>query len=306
MQGSLEFLTETPQRRGASIFVVVSVMVHSAILLFLALRRPETTSAPAQPIPRFVQLLRQQPPTFEEAPGPARESARLDAPYSNANRRASTPRPSGEKPTLRPGDGESMYRPPDPRGASGSASSPAAEPQQTQASQPESPMRPPDNSRREENRSANAAASEGINWKSAIQEIGKVASLGGEGLDPGSLGGDAGFAESGPISFESQWFEWGDYAEGMVRRIRVNWYANMPAIIRMGVKGFVVYRFTIQRNGTITGITLLKSSDVPPFDFAARKALELSSPLAPLPADFPNATERVTAAFYYNLDPPKK
>ena len=37
-----------------------------------------------------------------------------------------------------------------------------------------------------------------------------------------------------------------------------------------------------------------------------RKALELSSPLAPLPANFPNSSERVTAAFYYNLEPPKK
>lgn len=301
MQGSLEFLTETPQRRGASIFVIVSVIVHGAILLLLALRRPEPAASPSQPIPRFVELLRQQPAAFEEAPGPARESARLDAPYSNANRRASTPRPAGSERTLRPGDGESMYRPADQRASSGSAS---AE-QQTQSWQVDPSMSPTENSTRE-TKAVAAAAAEGINWKSAIQEIGKVASLGGEGLDPGSLGGDAGFAESGPISFESQWFEWGDYADGMVRRIRVNWYANMPAIIRMGVKGFVVYRFTIQRGGRITDITLLKSSDVPPFDFAARKALELSSPLAPLPANFPNSSERVTAAFYYNLEPPKK
>lgn len=304
MQGSLELLTETPQKRGTTIFVIVSVIVHGAILLLLALRRPEPAASPSQPIPRFVELLRQQPASFEEAPGPARESARLDASYSNANRRASTPRPWGSERTLRPGDGESMYRPADQRASSGSAATPGAE-QQTQSSQVDPSMSPTENSTRE-TKAVAAAGAEGINWKSAIQQIGKVASLGGEGLDPGSLGGDAGFAESGPISFETQWFEWGDYAEGMVRRIRVNWYANMPAIIRMGVKGFVVYRFTIQRGGRITDITLLKSSDVPPFDFAARKALELSSPLAPLPADFPNSSERVTAAFYYNLEPPKK
>jgi len=302
MQGSLEFLTETPQRRGASIFVIVSVVVHLAILVLLAIRRPETAAGPSQPIPRYVELLRQQPSSFEEAPGPAVKSARIDAPYSNANRRASTPRPTGEQPTSRPGDGSGMFRPPEQSGPSGSQSSAAA--------QPSAQLRQSESAQRESNPSETKAvaveASEGINWKSAIQQIGKVASLGGEGLDPGALGGDAGFAESGPISFESQWFEWGDYAEGMVRRIRVNWYANMPAIIRMGVKGFVVYRFTIQRSGRITDITMLKSSEVPPFDFAARKALELSSPLAPLPADFPNSSERVTAAFYYNLEPPKK
>lgn len=304
MQGSLELLTEPPQKRGASIFVIVSVIVHSGVLVLLAFREPQPAPAPSQPIPRFVQLLRQQPASFEEAPGPARESSRLEAPFSNANRRASSPQPSGSEPTLRPGDGQSMYRPPDQRGSSGPVSTSAAEPR-AQSAQSDSAASPAETHARE-TRSVAAAAAEGINWKSAIQEIGKVASLGGEGLDPGTLGGDAGYAESGPISFESQWFEWGDYADGMVRRIRVNWYANMPAIIRMGVKGFVVYRFTIQRTGRITDITLLKSSDVPPFDFAARKALELSSPLSPLPADFPNSSERVTAAFYYNLEPPKK
>jgi len=89
----------------------------------------------------------------------------------------------------------------------------------------------------------------------------------------------------------------------MVRRIRRNWYANMPPLIRMGMKGVVTIQFTIQRSGTLTDITVVKSSEVPPYDYAAKKALELSSPLQPLPADFPNRSERVTAQFYYNLHP---
>ena len=86
----------------------------------------------------------------------------------------------------------------------------------------------------------------------------------------------------------------------MVSKIRVNWYANMPQLIRTGIGGVVTIRFTIQRDGRITDVTLLKSSGHPPYDFAARKAIELSSPLNPLPADFPNRDERVTAMFYYN------
>ena len=70
------------------------------------------------------------------------------------------------------------------------------------------------------------------------------------------------------------------------------------------MKGVVTIRFTIQRDGRITEVTLLNSSGVPPYDNAARKSIELSSPLNPLPKDFPKPTERVTAMFYYNSTPP--
>jgi TonB family protein len=90
----------------------------------------------------------------------------------------------------------------------------------------------------------------------------------------------------------------------MVSRIRVNWYANMPQLIRTGIAGVVTIRFTIQRDGRITDVAVLKSSGHPPYDFAARKAIELSSPLAPLPKNFPNPNERVTAMFYYNMQIP--
>jgi len=128
---------------------------------------------------------------------------------------------------------------------------------------------------------------------------------GGDGVDLGEAGGgDKGYAEQGPLSFETQWYDWGDYAQSMVSRIRVNWYANMPQLIRTGIQGVATIRFTIQRDGRITDIQVLKSSGHPPYDFAARKALELSSPLNPLPADFPNSYERVTAMFYYNMKIP--
>lgn len=142
-----------------------------------------------------------------------------------------------------------------------------------------------------------------VDWSAAIQNAGKVATLGG--ADLGSYGGEEAFAESGPVSFETQWYEWGDYATGMIRRIRYHWYENMPALVRMGMKGVVVIRFTIQRDGTITDVEMLQSSTHPPFDFAAKKAIALSSPLRPLPADFPKQTERVTVGFYYNLRPPR-
>jgi len=43
-----------------------------------------------------------------------------------------------------------------------------------------------------------------------------------------------------------------------------------------------------------------------PYDYAAKKAIELASPLKPLPPDFPKETEHVTAMFYYNSEPPRR
>jgi TonB family protein len=146
-----------------------------------------------------------------------------------------------------------------------------------------------------------------IDWKGAIKEVGKVASLGTgqQGPDLGNGGGgEKGYAKDGPISFESTWYDWGDYAQSMVARIRVNWYNIMPDLLRTGMQGVVTIRFTIHRDGQITDVTILNGSGTPPYDFAAKKAIENSSPLNPLPKDFPMATERVTAMFYYNMEPP--
>ena len=80
----------------------------------------------------------------------------------------------------------------------------------------------------------------------------------------------------------------------------------MPQLLQTGLKGVVTIRFTIQRDGRLTDLTILNTSGIPPYDFAARKAIELSSPLNPLPKDFPNATERVTCMFFYNQEPPAR
>jgi TonB family protein len=210
------------------------------------------------------------------------------------------PNPTGHKPTKRPGDGTVLYTPPSSSGS----------PEQTASQQNPSPAEAgaPSSDRIAPLRSSVAGImNDGpVNLRSAIREIGKVASLGnGQSLDlSGVTGGEKGTAEAGPLSFETQWYDWGEYAQSMVSKIRLHWYQNMPHLIRTGLKGVVTIRFTIHRDGRITDITLLQSSTTPPYDFAARKAIELASPLNPLPRDFPNATERVTAMFYYNSTPP--
>ena len=318
MEERINLVAETARKEGGiSIATVVSIVVHIALLiLFIQAHRTAPEVETSQSAIRFIELLRSNPREFVEAPGPAVASAPINAPFSDANRRASIPEPTGDQPTSRPGDGSGLYTPP-----SGSAaqSQEAVMPRRERAAgQPaeiaESEGSPVEaattdtSSRMPALRTEASMLNGGVNWRSAIEEVGKMASIAGtEGIDlRGATGGEKGFAEAGPLSFETQWYDWGAYAQSMVSKIRVNWRNHMPQLIRTGLEGIVTIRFTIQRDGRITDITLLNSSGAPPYDFAARKAIELSSPLAPLPADFPNPSERVTAMFYYNASPPAR
>ena len=310
----LDLILDEAPRRGVSFAVVASAVIHALILFYLVKSyRAPAKDAPAPPIARYVELIRQNPRDFVEAPGPKVKTAPLTAPFSDANRSASMPHPTGDRPTLRPGENSSLYVPRTASGTPAPRPSAPSQPQQPavqqQAQSAKQAMVDDENGRTFIYRPTQARTASGaIDWRGAIKEVGKVASLGGgqQGLDIGNGGGEKGFAKDGPISFETQWYDWGEYAQSMVSRIRVNWYNNMPQIIQTGLKGVVIIRFTIHRDGQITDVMILSSSGVPPYDFAAKKAIELSSPLNPLPKDFPNETERVTAGFFYNQEPPSR
>lgn len=308
---------ESTWRGGVSWPVIASFIVHVVLIAWLIHSyHPVQSGDAAPPIARYVQLIRQNPKDFTEAPGKKVETAPLNGLYSDANRKAATPNPTGNTPTLRPGDGSrAMYTPRNQAG-DGSRGTPAQAPQQAQAAQQQSPAdaavqqqqpQPPRSGLTFRQQTQQATAANGqVDWRNAIREVGKVASLGGrQGLDIGQLGGEKGTAEAGPLSFETQWYDWGEYAESMVSKIRVHWYEEMPMpLLQTGLKGVVTIRFLIHRDGTISDVTIVTSSGVTPYDFAAKKAIELASPLKPLPPDFPNQTEHVTVMFYYNSEPP--
>ena len=319
MQEPIDLVVVANEKRkagGLSLSVFVSMILHVALIVWFV-NSYEPVTAPAEvPIARYVELMRQNPQEFTEAPGPEVATAPLNAPLSDRNRKASMPEPTGTTPTKRPGDGSGgAYTPPmgspAPRGPQPSAGAPAAPAPQPSAAAatepaPDTPVLTDSSFLYREPAKASAAAGT-VDWKSAIRDAGRAVrgGAGGDGIDLTRVGGEQGFAEQGPLSFETQWFDWGDYAQSMVSKIRVNWYANMPQIIRTGMKGVVTIRFTIHRDGRISDITILNSSGVPPYDGAARKAIELSSPLKALPANFPNPTERVTCMFYYNMEIPR-
>ncbi|MGN6186811.1 MAG: energy transducer TonB [Thermoanaerobaculia bacterium] len=327
MEDRLELII--PERKktgGLTIAIAVSFALHGALLWWFATHYQVVPVAENVPIARYVELIKQNPQQFTEAPGQKLEKApSLNAPLSDANRKAAMPEPTGLTPTRRPGDGGAIYTP--PRGEESAPPVAAAPPMPRQRPQPQqnasnaSPFPPSTNANPaaqsdafayRESRNAGvqqqqaSAAAPGIDWKSAIRDVARTTNIGRPDGTDGPLGGEKGRAEQGPLSFETQWYDWGDYAQSMVSRIRVNWYANMPPLFRTGIGGVVTIRFTIHRDGSITDVTVLNSSGHPPYDQAAKKAIEQSSPLKPLPADFPNPTERVTAMFYYNMDIPSR
>ncbi len=125
---------------------------------------------------------------------------------------------------------------------------------------------------------------------------------------PPSLGGavpdrKGGHVDVGPLTFDTQWYNWGPYAAEMLRRIRYHW--QIPEIAQLGVQGVVRVHFTIERNGRVSSVEIQRESDHPPMDFAARDAIINASPLPPLPDDLTGVEhEGVTITFYYNVRPP--
>ena len=84
-----------------------------------------------------------------------------------------------------------------------------------------------------------------------------------------------------------------DYIQLMVQQIHASWD------YRVERPGLTVVKFTIQRDGRITDITLTRSSGFTAHDINAQRALARTRQLAPLPAQFPNATLGVQLSFDY-------
>ena len=116
---------------------------------------------------------------------------------------------------------------------------------------------------------------------------------------------EGGSVDSGGLSFDTQWYDWGPYAKAMLAKIRRHW--RIPEIALLGVSGVVKIRFFIERDGTVTGLQIMDESGRPPMDFAARDAIATSSPFEPLPLDLGgDGREGVTITFFYNRDPPDR
>ncbi len=136
----------------------------------------------------------------------------------------------------------------------------------------------------------------------SAQDASRAAKEGGQGGEGGGgYESEGGFADSGPLSFDTAGYDWGAYAAEMIRKIKRNW--DVPALARYGVKGKLTIRFYINKDGHVDGEKILSGSGVPPFDNAAFLAIAHASPFRPLPSDLGHDREGVTVSFFYNIRP---
>jgi len=130
----------------------------------------------------------------------------------------------------------------------------------------------------------------------------------GQGNGSNSGGGESGDVPSGDpgsgVFFDTQGFDLGPWANRVVAIVRSNWI--IPVAAELGVRGIVGVSFKVEKStGRIVDIQIIRESGIPSFDQAAANALKSSSPLPPLPPDFPRPLLPGVFRFYYNTPVPQ-
>jgi len=119
--------------------------------------------------------------------------------------------------------------------------------------------------------------------------------------DAGPVGVPYGTVQrTGPLMFDPEGADFTVWINHFKNEVYRNWIVPQPALL--GFRGHVDIEFTVERNGSLSNLRMLKSAGTPALDRAAMNAL-LGSRLLALPADFgpPRVTIQVT--FYYNEGP---
>ena len=109
-------------------------------------------------------------------------------------------------------------------------------------------------------------------------------------------GGNPWGDNSSSFFFDTKGYDFGKYGKIVQKEVRKNWYP--PKAAYMGVKGVVLFRFYIERDGSVTELEMLQSSGIPSFDRAARNAIEGASPFPSLPEGFSEQRVGVQFGFY--------
>jgi protein TonB len=119
--------------------------------------------------------------------------------------------------------------------------------------------------------------------------------------ETGARGIESGTGQQmGPLFFDPEGADFTVWLQHFKTEVYRNWIVPTAAI--MGFGGHVDLEFTVERDGTMTNLRMLKSSGTPALDRAAQNAL-LGSRFLPLPNDFgpPRVTMGVT--FFYGSGP---
>jgi TonB family protein len=116
-------------------------------------------------------------------------------------------------------------------------------------------------------------------------------------MGAGGLDGTTG-QKMGPLFFDPQGADFTAWINHFTNEVYRNWIVPQAALFG-AVHGHVDFEFTVERDGTVTNLRLLKPSGTPALDRAAANAL-LGSRLLPLPADYGPPSVTMQVSFFYN------
>jgi len=121
--------------------------------------------------------------------------------------------------------------------------------------------------------------------------------------EQGPLGmpsGTGNFRQMGPLAFDPQGADFTAWINHFKNEIYRNWI--VPKAAEFGFRGHADFEFTVERDGTITGLHLILPSGTVSLDRAAQNAL-VSSRFLPLPSDFGPPRVVMRVSFFYNAGP---
>ena len=106
--------------------------------------------------------------------------------------------------------------------------------------------------------------------------------------------------QMGPLFFDPEGADFTVWLDRFKNEVYRNWLT--PNAVLLGIRGHVDLEFTVERDGSVTGLRLLKSVGNPALDKAAANAI-LASRFLPLPSDFAPPRVTIQVSFHYGEGP---
>jgi TonB family protein len=91
----------------------------------------------------------------------------------------------------------------------------------------------------------------------------------------------------------------------IVQIVKENWYTLMPPSVYPPIlkQGKLALEFVIMKDGSVQGLIRDTTSGDVALDRAAMASITASTPLPPLPREFPGKSIGVRFYYFYNLEP---
>jgi len=104
----------------------------------------------------------------------------------------------------------------------------------------------------------------------------------------------------GPLFFDPEGADFTVWINHFKNEVYRNWL--IPQAVLLGIRGHVDLEFTVERDGSVTGLKLVKSIGNPALDKAAANAI-IASRFMALPSDFAPARVTMQVSFFYGEGP---